>query len=81
MGLRPDALFSGPDHPVDESVRRRFFGEDESQASAAARRRSRDAQIANGRPSATPKARPSLRRRSTAVVAIDWQGATNYAKS
>jgi 2-polyprenyl-6-methoxyphenol hydroxylase-like FAD-dependent oxidoreductase len=25
---QPDALFSGPDHPVDESVRRRFFGED-----------------------------------------------------
>jgi 2-polyprenyl-6-methoxyphenol hydroxylase-like FAD-dependent oxidoreductase len=25
---QPDALFSGPDHPVDESTRRRFFGED-----------------------------------------------------
>jgi 2-polyprenyl-6-methoxyphenol hydroxylase-like FAD-dependent oxidoreductase len=25
---QPDALFTGPDHPVDESVRRRFFGED-----------------------------------------------------
>jgi 2-polyprenyl-6-methoxyphenol hydroxylase-like FAD-dependent oxidoreductase len=25
---QPDTLFSGPDHPVDESTRRRFFGED-----------------------------------------------------
>lgn len=25
---QPDTLWSGPDHPVDESVRRRFFGED-----------------------------------------------------
>jgi 2-polyprenyl-6-methoxyphenol hydroxylase-like FAD-dependent oxidoreductase len=25
---QPDALFTGPDHPIDEPVRRRFFGED-----------------------------------------------------
>ena len=24
----PDALFSGPDEPVDETARRRFFGEE-----------------------------------------------------
>jgi hypothetical protein len=25
---QPDALFAGPDLPVDEAVRKRFFGED-----------------------------------------------------